>query len=155
MAEVRFDTRTLVVEEGRTALFASGAREPRLLPALPAFMRDNAAPRPDTLEIEHAVLLQAQARDEAAPGLCVLVRDGHVTLSRDGEELHLGNGESAYSDPGAREMVRLVAPVRVLEFDVYARPDRFDPAAPAVEPRAIGAPAGTGGRGVVQECEVR
>jgi hypothetical protein len=155
VAEVRFDTRTLVVEEGRAALFASGAREPTLLPVLPAFMRDNPAPRPDTLEIDHAGLFQAQTRDEAAPGLYVLVRDGHVTLSRDGEELHIGNGESAYTDPAAREMVRLVAPARVLELDAYPRPDRFDPAASAVEPRAIGAPAGTGGRGVVQECEVR
>lgn len=155
VAEVRFDSRTLAVEEGRAAFFASGAREPALLPVIPVFLRDNPAPRPDTIEVDHARLFQAQARDEAAPGLYVLVRDGHVTLSREGEELHLGNGESAFSDPAGREMVRLAAPARVLEFDSYPRPDRFDPAAPASQPRAIGAPAGAGGRGVVQECEVR
>lgn len=155
VAEVRFDTRTLVVEEGRAAFFASGAREPALLPVLPTFLRDNPAPRPDTIEVDHTRLFQAQARDEATPGLYVLVRDGHVTLSSEGEELHLGNGESAFSDASGREIVRLAAPARVLEFDVYPRPDRFDPAAPAVQPRALGAPAGFGGRGVVQECEVR
>jgi hypothetical protein len=154
VAELRFDSRTLVVNENRAAFFSSGAQEPVLLATVPAFMRENPAPRPDGVDIDHARLFQAEARDQSEPGLYVLVRDGHVTLARDGQVLDLGNGESAFVDPLGRQLVRLEQPARILELDPYPRPDRFDPAVSGGA-ASIGEPGARGIRGTVQECEVR
>lgn len=118
--ELQYDSQRLVINENQTAYFASGAAQPVLLPAIPAFMRDNPAPRPDLVPADLENLFGA-ASGEAAPGLYVLVREGHVLLG----VIDLAGGESGYADAGGK-VLRLLAPPPFLEFDRYPRPDQFD-----------------------------
>ena len=120
--ELQFDSQRLVINENSTAFFASGAPRPVLLNVMPDFLRDNPAPRPDRVPVDLENLFGASSDNQAAPGLYVLVRDGHVSLG----VIDLGNGEAGYVDPDGKQVVRLLMPPPFLEFDRYPRPDQFD-----------------------------
>jgi hypothetical protein len=124
--ELRFDSQRLAIDENQTALFASGTLQPVLLPAIPEFIRVNPAPRPDRVPVGLQDLFGAQTGEPGTPGLYVFVRDGHVSLLRDGQTLDLGGGEAGYADPTGILLTRLVTPPTFLEFDPYPRPDEFD-----------------------------
>jgi hypothetical protein len=104
---------TLEIVEGQAMVIANGVDPPRLLPGVPQFMLDNAAPRPDTLNIDLQQLFGVQQEGFSDPGTYIHVRDGKVVVrGKDGETQTLGEGEVGWFDPTGTRFVRLgIVPV--------------------------------------------
>ncbi len=130
-AEIRAGNRTFLVDTHRVLFFAANTDRAIPLPQLPAFLRDNTAPRPDGVQVNFQQLFGTQSRDERQPGLYLTVRDGHVVLAQGERRLDLGAGESGFADPLGRELVRLDRSPGFLQLDPFPRPDRLGERPPA------------------------
>lgn len=106
------------------AVFVGAPNEvPRTLPALPGFMRDNPAPRPDGVPVDFQNLFGARTDAPEAPGFFVWVRDGHINVAADGRSFDLGRNESLYVGVTPDLVYRLEAPPVFMQFDSTPRPD--------------------------------
>ncbi len=83
------------------------------LPEVPAFIRNNTAPRPDEVEIDEDALFAEVDQQNAAPGLYVSVYEGVVTMDGEGESVDIAAGEAAFTADDA------VTPVRLLEQPAF------------------------------------
>lgn len=92
------ETGALVVEEGKVAFF--DGTELTFLPSLPVTIE---GPRPDEVDVGPGVGFDAEAGDEASPGLYVACYEGHCDV----DGLHLGEGESARVSEDGSMRVRL------------------------------------------------
>ena len=117
--------RPLILAQNQAAFMSVGG-EPALLKAIPMFMRDILAPRPDKVEVDMKNLFGSVDQKEARSGLYVTVYDGHVTLENEAGVIELGKGEAAYADPAQRELFRLEQPPIFQLQDRFPRPELFD-----------------------------
>jgi hypothetical protein len=115
---------TLRLDVSQTGFVPVPAGPPALLPALPAFMRDNPAPRPDRVKVDHEALFGAADWETFPPGLYVSVYDGHVTMSNAAGLLHLGRGEAGHAGPGTLTRLRRQPPFQV--NDPVPRPEMLE-----------------------------
>jgi hypothetical protein len=72
-------------------------------------------PRPDGFEVP-AQLFAREGVSEAAEGLFVHVRDGHIEVATGGQALHLGRGETGFAG-GTGQLARPLVVPRFIEFD--------------------------------------
>ena len=112
------------VKNGEAMFLEHGRNKPVRLPNIPVFMLDDAAPRPDRIDVDFENLFATVAGDGSRPGLYVTVRDGHVALMQGGKVIDIARDESAYAGKGILQRLRL-APDFIID-DPYPRPDQFD-----------------------------
>ena len=110
------------VQSGQTACQDPGMM-PSLLAAQPDFMRDNTAPRPDSVNVS-ADSLFAQTDVEVDAGLFVTVRDGHVNVSSAGGSVDMGRGETSFVNATGSLISRPVLTPAFLDADPTPRPDQ-------------------------------
>jgi hypothetical protein len=96
-----------------------------LLPEMPAFMRDNPNPRPDSVPSDMRNLFGEGSANQADEGLYVLVKDGKVILEQKGGTVTLEKGESGFA--GQQAVFRLQFTPSFLQRDVFLGPPKFDP----------------------------
>jgi hypothetical protein len=107
--------------------FVGGDGKPRLLAALPEFMQQYQAGRPDQEAIDWDKLFGVQL-STGADGLYLYVRDGHVVLETAEGRSDYGAGESGFI--GLDRMPRrLDAMPRFLMNDPFPIPEQFVPSA--------------------------
>ena len=114
--------RTVSVMPGQTILYAGGTAMPVQLPAMPGFILQDPAPRPDQVPVNMEQLFDSTDRTGAEPGFYVSVQDGDVVLSNKFGEIYLGKGESGFAAFGAGGPIRLAAAPLFLVLDPYPRP---------------------------------
>ncbi len=111
------------VQTGQTACQDPGM-SPSLLAAQPDFMRDNPAPRPDTVNAS-ADTFFAQTDIEVDAGLFVTVRDGHVNVATSGgSSVDLGRGETSFVNVTGTLISRPNLTPIFLDADPTPRPDQ-------------------------------
>jgi hypothetical protein len=108
------------VKRDHSAFLGSRATRAVVLGDTPERMRDNPTPRPDGVPVDIRTLFGVVAADASQPGLYVLVRNGHVTLSHEASVIELGRDESGRVDP-AGNATRLDAPPSALLADPSPR----------------------------------
>jgi hypothetical protein len=97
--------------------------QPRLLAALPEFMRQYKTTRPDQETIDWDKLFGVQA-SSGADGLYLYVRDGHISLDTAAGRSDLGAGEGGFI--GADNVPRLMQPIpRFLSDDPFPIPEQY------------------------------
>jgi hypothetical protein len=104
---------TLRLAAGQTGFVPAPTGPPVRLPALPAFMRLNPAPRPDRVEVDEEALFGAVLWETFPPGLYVSVYDGHVSMENDAGALQLGRGEAGHAGPGTLTRLERQPPFQV------------------------------------------
>ncbi len=82
-------------------------------------------PRPDQVTVPGNLFSGGDLPD-AAEGLFVFVRDGHIEIASASEILHLGRGEAGFSGMNG-EMVRPTLVPKFLEFDRIPLPNSSNP----------------------------
>jgi hypothetical protein len=87
------------VKRDQSAFLGTRATRAVVLGDIPDRMRNNPTPRPDGIAVDIGALFGVTAGDASEPGLYVLVRDGHVTLSHKDSVVELGRDESGRVDP--------------------------------------------------------
>ena len=104
--------------------------QPRLLAALPEFMRQFKSTRPDQETIDWEQLFAVDP-PSGADGLYLFVRDGHISLETAAGRRDLGAGEGGFI--GADNVPRLMQPIpRFLSEDPFPIPEQFVPGAARV-----------------------
>ena len=99
--------------------------QPRLLSALPEFMRQFKTTRPDQESMDWEQLFGVQA-STGADGLYLFVRDGHIALETAAGRSDLGAGEGGFI--GADNVPRRLQPIpRFLSDDPFPIPELFVP----------------------------
>lgn len=138
---------TVVVPTGGTGFVGAANQPPVALSGIPGFMRNNPAPRPDTIAPQRpdqfgAAQAPAGAGgpEEGAAGLHVWVRDGQVTVDQNGTRIDLGPGQAGFAAPTPGQF-----PVR---FDMPPLFMRSDPTPRPVLGSSL--PVGTGGAALVR-----
>lgn len=121
------DGEALPVPAGQAAVVEGPGKPPTLLPAVPPFMQENPAPRPDGVPADTQKLFGVGEVPAGEPGLYVSVREGQVTIAFADGKLDLGSGESGYLNPGGTQATRLPAVPAFQSSDPYPRPDQVDP----------------------------
>ena len=112
---------SLLLDRGKTAFLVNRTSRPRLLPDIPAALRNmGGAPRPDTVQVKEDLFAAIQ-QGKIEPGLYVNVRKGDVEVQgQDGNSINLGAGEAARaggSTAGATRTVRLKVVPAFQKFD--------------------------------------
>lgn len=107
--QLELPSEVVPVKRDQSAFLGSRAPGVVVLGDIPDRMRDNPAPRPDGVAVDIQALFGVVAGDTSQPGLYVLVRNGHVTLSHQNSVIELGRDESGRVDPRGN-VVRLDAP---------------------------------------------
>ena len=87
---------SFIVAINEAAIIARDTGKPVPIIAIPPGIRDNAAPRPDGIEVDDKVFEETQ--NEGDPGLYVTVHDGQVILVRGDLQVNLGRGETGFSN---------------------------------------------------------
>lgn len=103
--------------------FVGAERTPRLLAAVPAFMNQFKANRPDQEEVDWERLFGTQGYS-GEEGLYLYVRDGHVSLETAAGRNDYGVGEAGYIGPDGVPR-RLVPIPRFLIDDPFPIPELF------------------------------
>jgi hypothetical protein len=99
--------------------------QPRLLSALPEFMRQFKSTRPDQQSIDWDQLFAVEP-STGADGLYLYVRDGHISLETAAGRSDLGAGEGGFI--GADNVPRRLQPIpRFLSEDPFPIPEQFVP----------------------------
>lgn len=111
---------TFPVEKAATLVLASRDGKPTFLLALPAYMLDNKAPRPDTVPFDPSIF--EPLAPDYEPGLYVWVRDGIVQLEKPPQTLDVMAGGAAVATDLL--LVPLDAVPNFMRFDPTPRPDR-------------------------------
>jgi hypothetical protein len=116
----------VVVPAGSTAQVTPANPNAVMAPEMPAFMRDNPAPRPDTINVDTERLFGSTRQVDNEPGLYVNLRDGHLAIEAGGRTLDIARGEAVFADAAGRTLVRLDAVPTFIQNDATPRPDRVD-----------------------------
>jgi len=126
VASIAAPTEVVVVPAGAAAAVVPGQAPARLLAEVPAFMRDNNAPRPDGIATDLEQLFGGVRQAAPEDGLYVHLRDGHLAIEQGGRTLDIGRGEAAFVDASGRTLVRLDSAPSFILSDPTPRPDRVD-----------------------------
>lgn len=103
--------------------YVGADRAPRLLAALPEFMKNFKALRPDQEDIDFNQLFSTQSYS-GEDGLYLYVRDGHVSLETAAGRSDYGAGEAGYI--GGDNIPRRLVPIpRFLSDDPFPIPELF------------------------------
>jgi hypothetical protein len=116
----------VVVPAGSTAQVTPANPSAVMAPEMPAFMRDNPAPRPDAINVDTERLFGSTRQADNEPGLYVNLRDGHLAIEAGGRTLDIARGEAVFADASGRTLVRLDAVPSFIQNDATPRPDRVD-----------------------------
>ena len=117
---------TVRVARGQSLYVDQKSGESRYLPRVPSFMNDDAAERPDRIEVDPARLFGAEAPMPDANGLYTYVRDGHILVQQGGAGIDLTAGEAGFADAQGRPPVRLSAVPEFIADDPYPLPETFN-----------------------------
>ncbi len=126
VASIAAPNEVVVVPAGSAASVTPGQAPARLLAEVPAFMRDNSAPRPDGIVTDLQQLFGGVSQAAPEDGLYVHLRDGHLAIEQGGRTLDIGRGEAAFVDASGRTLVRLDSAPSFILSDPTPRPDRVD-----------------------------
>jgi hypothetical protein len=85
----------------------------------------NPAPRPDAVTVPPKLFAESSVPD-AAEGLFVFVRDGHIEIATSGDVLHLGRGEAGFAGLDGRTVRPELIP-KFIEFDRMPLPNARNP----------------------------
>jgi len=88
---------SFTVALNQAATLARETGKPVQIISIPATVRDNNAPRPDSVNVDLEKLFEESASD-GEPGLYVTVHDGQVILSKGEDKVDLGKGESGFTN---------------------------------------------------------
>jgi hypothetical protein len=86
---------SFTVALNQAAIIARESGKPVPVIAIPATIKDNTAPKPDSVQVDDKVFEESVSDGE--PGLYVTVHEGQVILSKDGARVNLGKGETGFS----------------------------------------------------------
>lgn len=117
---------TVNVAKGQSLYVDQKNGESRYLPRVPLFMNDDAAERPDRIEVDPARLFGAESLMPDANGLYTYVRDGHILVQQGGGSIDLTAGEAGFADAQGRPPVRLNAVPEFIADDPYPLPETFN-----------------------------
>lgn len=118
--------RDVVIERGHAGVFNPAQDRLVLLEAVPQFFLDEAAPRPDTVEVDFDNLFAAGSLDGYPAGLYIGMLDGNVDFAGKAGFINLGPGEAGYLGEGQDMPIRLRQYPSFLLSDPYPRPEKFD-----------------------------
>ena len=144
----------VILGEAQTALLGAGQFRPVILKVLPPVMRDNPAPRPDTVPVDMDTLFQSQAQEGIPPGLYLSVYDGDVSIENAAGKIDVGKGESAWAAPDQSRLIRLAAQPLFLILDQFPSPVGFNEQQPLMI-KVFEQPASGPQKGKGFECEIR
>lgn len=121
---ITLDEKTL--NTGQSAFVKNASTPAILLPAIPAFFRDNPVPKPNEVEVDDIDFSQAESQD-VPPGLYVSVTEGEVTVKSEhtNESVNISKGEAAFADALGQQVKQLPAIPAFQKFDIYPTPDKF------------------------------
>ena len=117
--------RSVVIDTGRAGVFNPAQDRLVLLDTVPQFVQDEAAPRPDQVEVDFDNLFRITGLQGYPAGLYIGMLEGHVVFAGRGGSIDLGPGESGYLGDGDLP-IRLTRYPEFLLNDPYPRPDKFD-----------------------------
>lgn len=100
---------------------------PRALPMPPPVLLNLPTPRPDAVPASAEQLFGASEIDQGGAGLFVFARDGHLSVTSDGQTLDIARGETGFLNANGTQLVRALHTPNFLEFDFIPRPDRLNP----------------------------
>jgi hypothetical protein len=119
-----------VGQGGQTALQVLQAGQGLFIPAVGPVQQitnepNNGSPRPDQVTVPPK-LFSTESVSDAAEGLFVFVRDGHIEIASASEILHLGKGEVGFSGPTGDTRRPDQFP-KFIEFDRIPLPNSRNP----------------------------
>lgn len=119
-----------VGQSGQTALEVLQAGQGLFIPAVGPVQQINNqpsmdTPRPDQVEVPPKLFAETSVSD-AAEGLFVFVRDGHIEIATAGEVLHLGKGEAGFAGLNGETARPLEIP-KFMDFDKIPLPTSRNP----------------------------
>lgn len=114
------------VTKGQTLFVDEKKGESRYLPRTPSFMNDDAAERPDRIEVNSSTLFGAEAQMSDAEGLYTYVRDGHIHVQQSSGSIDLAAGEAGFAGAQGQQPVRLSAVPEFIANDPYPLPETFN-----------------------------
>jgi len=117
---------SLVVPLGRAGIANPDQNKLALLDKVPQFFLDEAAPRPDTVNVDFENLFATNNVDGAPAGVYASVRDGHIHFAGRKSGIDLGPGESGYLADGQDTPMRLSNTPRFLSEDPIPAPEEFN-----------------------------
>ena len=144
----------VILGESQTALLGAGTFRPVILKVIPPVMRDNPAPRPDTVPVDMDTLFDAQAQEGVPAGLYLSVYDGDVSIENEAGKIDIGKGESAWAAPDQSRLIRLAAQPLFLILDEFPSPVGFTQQQPLII-KMFEQPASGPQKGKGFECEIR
>ena len=124
-AELRVGDRVLEIQPGQVGVFVPGRNLLAILETVPPVLRDETAPRPDSVEIDFTALFGAVQLDTGA-GVYVSVRDGDVVLRGPEGFIYLSRDEAGVLQDGRGLPVRITPPPRFMLNDPIPLPDAFN-----------------------------
>ena len=86
---------------------------------------DLGTPRPDQVDVPPKLFSESDVPD-AAEGLFVFVRDGHIEIASASEVLHLGRGEAGFAGANGETARPLLIP-KFIDFDKIPLPTSTNP----------------------------
>ncbi|MFT5219588.1 MAG: hypothetical protein ACI9LO_001624 [Planctomycetota bacterium] len=122
--ELQLGTKTMLLENGKSAYLKNSFSLPQLIPDLPVNIRSmDGAPRPDKVVVDEG-LFSESSPTEIEPGLYVNVRKGDVAVQGgDGKVVNLGAGEASLV--GGGKTVRLSFVPAFQKFDKVPDPSKI------------------------------
>ncbi len=88
---------SFIVAVNQAAIIARETGKPVPILTIPSSIRDNSAPKPDSVPVDVEKLFE-ESSGSGEPGLYVTVHDGQVILSRGELKVDLGRGETGFSN---------------------------------------------------------
>lgn len=88
---------SFIVAVNQAAIIARETGKPVPILTIPSSIRDNSAPKPDSVPVDMEKLFE-ESSVSGEPGLYVTVHDGQVVLSRGEMKIDLGRGETGFSN---------------------------------------------------------
>ncbi len=88
-------TGSFLVDAGQAAIIERGTGKPVPIIVIPAYIKDNAAPKPDSVPVDVDKLFEERGGES---GLYVWVRDGKVVMTQHDVKIDLGQGETGFAD---------------------------------------------------------
>jgi hypothetical protein len=114
------------VEKDKTGVFNPKRGAPELLAALPDFIRDETAPRPDKVEADFDGMFDVKTVEDYVPGTYVGTRSGHTQLCGSAGCVDLGSWETGQLADGSDKPARIGPNPGFLYNDPYPTPDEAD-----------------------------
>lgn len=124
--DLRADTRVLEIPNGRIGIYIPSRNVLALLDAVPDFMRNEPAPRPDDVDINFEALFAAVELEEIGPGFYVGMREGDVVFRGPEGFIYLSRDEAGVLRDGEGTPIRITPYPRFLLNDPYPAPENFD-----------------------------